>query len=176
MADACLAVEKAVAPRGPGMDRRPLATQYRTALQAGIRTPVPDSPLPEKSTRRRFTAEYKLRILLEADQFTKPGELGDLLRREGLYSSHLCAWRRQRDAGAMAALTPKKRGRKPATDGAVVDENRWLHRENRHLQARLRQAEMIIAMQTKVSDVLGIPLADTHELPGRPDAPQTDVL
>jgi transposase-like protein len=73
---------------------------------------IPSVEVPEKPVRRRFSAEYKLRILAEADSCTESGQLGELLRREGLFSSHLSTWRRQRDEGALAGLTPKRRGRK----------------------------------------------------------------
>jgi transposase len=140
--------------RGGG--EHPLTTGPQVVSEAGRRTEALNPPPPRKPSRRRFTAEYKLRILHEADQCAKPGELGALLRREGLYSSHLCAWRRQREAGVRAALTPKKRGRKPAKRGSLARQNQLLQRETRHLRARLHQAEMIIAMQARVSDILGI--------------------
>jgi transposase-like protein len=110
----------------------------------------------EKAKRRRFEAAYKLRVLAEADRCHEPGELGALLRREGLYSSHLTTWRKQRDAGALEALSPKQRGRKPRRQDAVALENERLVRENRRLAERLRQAEVIIEVQKKVSAMLGI--------------------
>jgi transposase-like protein len=110
----------------------------------------------EKAKRRRFEAAYKLRVLAEADRCHEPGELGALLRREGLYSSHLTTWRKQRDAGALDALSPKQRGRKPRRQDAVALENERLVRENRRLAERLRQAEVIIEVQKKVSEMLGI--------------------
>jgi transposase-like protein len=113
--------------------------------------------VPEKPVRRRFTAEYKLRILREADHRTQPGQLGVLLRREGLYSSHLITWRQQRDEGTLAGLAPKRRGRK-APDAPVIAENDRLRRENQRLTAKLRQAETIIEVQKKLSEILGIPL------------------
>ena len=108
--------------------------------------------------RRRFTAEYKLRVLREADGCTEPGQLGALLRREGLYSSHLTAWRQQRDQGTLAGLAPKQRGRKASPDAPLVAENERLKRENQRLTAKLRQAETIIEVQKKLSEILGIPL------------------
>ena len=128
------------------------------AAAAGNGRPVPDPVVPEKPVRRRFTAEYKLRILREADRSTQPGQLGTLLRREGLYSSHLTAWRQQRDKGTLAGLTPKRRGRKASPDAPLIAENQQLRRENQRLAAKLRQAETIIEVQKKLSEILGIPL------------------
>jgi transposase-like protein len=113
----------------------------------------------EKAQRRRFEATYKLRVLEEADRCAEPGQLGELLRREGLYSSHISVWRRQRDEGALDALGPKKRGRKPKRKDPVTLENERLTRENKRLAERLRQAEAIIEVQKKVSEMLGIPTA-----------------
>ena len=118
---------------------------------------VPDPAVPEKPVRRRFTAEYKLQILQDADRCVEPGQLGALLRREGLYSSHLTTWRRQREAGSLAGLTPKRRGRKPKRNDPLVEQNQRLERENQRLREKLRQAETIIAVQKKLSDALGIP-------------------
>ena len=105
-----------------------------------------------KPVRRRFTAEYKLRILKVADQCS-PGEVGALLRREGLYSSHLTTWRRQRDAGQLAGLTPKPRGPKPDPQ---AEELARLGRENERLQTRLQQAEAIIDAQKKLVQLFGL--------------------
>jgi len=128
------------------------------APAAGNGKAVPDPAVSERPVRRRFTAEYKLRILREADRSTGLGQLGTLLRREGLYSSHLTTWRQQRDAGTLAGLAPKRRGRKPNPDAPLVAENERLRRENQRLAAKLRQAEAIIEVQKKLSEVLGIPL------------------
>jgi len=119
---------------------------------------VPDPEVPDRPIRRRFTAEYKLRILRKADQCAEPGELGALLRREGLYSSHLTVWRRQREEGSLRALEPKKRGRKASGRDPVQRENERLRKENERLAQRLRQAELIIEIQKKASEMLGIPL------------------
>lgn len=116
--------------------------------------------VPEKPVRRRFDAAYKLRILEEADRCTQPGELGQLLRREGLYSSHLSTWRRQREEGTLQGLQPKKRGRKAKRKDRLATENEQLRRENERLAQRLRQAETIIEVQKKVSEMLGIPLPE----------------
>ena len=121
---------------------------------------VPDPEVVPRAKRRQFSAKYKLRILTEADQCTQRGEIGALLRREGLYSSHLTTWRRQRDRGQLAGLTPKKRGRKP--DPQAVELAR-LQRENEQLKARLEQAETIIEVQKKLSQMLGLPPAEKDE-------------
>ncbi len=121
---------------------------------------VQNSPeVIEKASRRRFTAEYKARILDEADRCTEPGQVGELLRREGLYSSHLTNWRRQREAG----LAPKQRGRKPKSNKNEQQELDRLRRENKRLAERLRQAETIIDVQKKVCEMLGIPTAQTDD-------------
>ena len=125
---------------------------------AGNGKPIPDPAVPEKPVRRRFTAEYKLRVLREADGCIGSGQLGELLRREGLYSSHLSAWRQQRDEGTLAGLTSKRRGRKANPDAALIAENERLKRESQRLAAKLRQAETIIEVQKKLSEILGIPL------------------
>jgi transposase-like protein len=111
----------------------------------------------ERPVRRRFTAEYKRAILKEAD-LCSAGEIGALLRREGLYSSHLSSWRRQRDRGELEALTPKKRGRKAKPFSPIAKENERLRRANDALQRRLAQAEIIIEVQKKIAGLLGIPL------------------
>ena len=116
---------------------------------------VPDPEVVEKPKRRRFSAEYRLRIVREADSCKESGEIGALLRREGLYSSLLTAWRRQRDAGALAGLRSKKRGPKAK---AVDPRLKQLERENARLKRRLEQAETIIGIQKKIAGILGIPL------------------
>ena len=127
------------------------------AQQGNEQAGSPGSPeVPEKPARRHFDAAYKQRILEEADGCNQPGELGQLLRREGLYSSLLSTWRRQRDEGVLAGLAPKRRGRKAKRKDAVVQENEQLRRENERLTRRLKQAETIIEVQKKVSEMLGI--------------------
>jgi len=118
----------------------------------------PDPAVPEKPLRRRFDAEYKARILREADQCTQLGQTGALLRREGLYSSHLFLWRKQRDDAALNGLVPKRRGRKPAPDAPLVAENQRLSREVARLHRRLRRTEAILEVQKKLSEILGIEL------------------
>ena len=125
--------------------------------EAGAVPPV-DPEVLERALRRRFTAEYKLRVLREADACREPGEIGALLRREGLYSSHLTMWRRARDEGTLQALTPKKRGRRPKQVDPVQEENARLRRENARLERRLQKAELVIEVQKKVAEILGIPL------------------
>lgn len=116
---------------------------------------APDPEVVAKPKRRRFTAEYRLKILREADACKAPGELGALLRREGLYSSLLSTWRRQREEGALVALRGRKRGPKPkAVDPRVKEQEKQIAR----LQRKLKQAEMIIEVQKKVHEILGIPL------------------
>ncbi len=116
----------------------------------------PDPEVPEKSPRRRFTAKYKLDVLKKADSCTQPGELGALLRREGLYSSNLTSWRRQRDQGVLDAMTPKKRGRKKIEKNTLARENATLQKENERLRRKLKKAEIIIEVQKKISEMLGI--------------------
>jgi transposase len=108
----------------------------------------PNPEVPERAKRRRFSAEYKLRILQEADR-CKVGELGELLRREGLYSSHIVTWRRQRDEGALSALS-KKRGRKAKRSPQEIEIER-LRKDNERLREQRRQLELIVAAQKKVA-------------------------
>lgn len=122
---------------------------------------VPSMPDPEvrpRAKHRRFDAEYKKRILDQADACTRPGEIGALLRREGLYSSLLSKWRQQRAHGTLAALAPKPRGPKPDPQ---ANEIARLRRENERLQERLKKAETIIEVQKKVSQLLGVPTEPT---------------
>lgn len=116
-----------------------------------------------KAARRRFTADEKLRVLREADRCTKSGELSALLRREGLYSSHLSAWRLARRNGELAGLTPRPRGPKAKPvdprDKKLTEQAREIAR----LSARLERAEGLIEVQKKVSQILGIPLASDEQ-------------
>ncbi len=112
-----------------------------------------------KAVRRRFTAEYKLQIVREAEQ-CGPGKIGALLRREGLYSSHLNNWRQQFANGQLAGLTPKKRG--PKVDAQAAELAR-LKRENERLQFKLRQAEAIISAQKKLAELFGMTLNERGE-------------
>ena len=125
----------------------------RSPNGSGAAPPEPDTEVVVRAERRRFSAEYKLRILQEADRCA-PGDLGALLRREGLYSSHLSTWRRQREAGQLASLAAQKRGRK--TDPQATELAR-LQRENAKLQAHLQRAELIIDAQKKLLVLLNQP-------------------
>jgi transposase len=142
-----------------GGARRATGVASASAVEPGARRPDPE--VPAKAQRRRFTAEYKLRIIEEADACREPGEIGALLRREGLYTSHLSIWREQRRAGALTVMA-QPRGRK-AKQSPV--EKRLVHveRENARLREELRQAHVIIAVQKKLSGLLGIPPADAND-------------
>jgi len=115
----------------------------------------PDPEVSARPVRRRFGTEYKLGILREADGCAGPGQVGALLRREGLYSSHLTLWRHQRQHGR---LGPNKRGRKASLPNPLAPRVAELERENRQLTRRLTKAETIIEFQKKLSELLGIPL------------------
>jgi len=116
------------------------------AVRGSAPTP-PDPEVPERAHRRQFTAAYKLRILAEADACSAPGQLGALLRREGLYSSHLSEWRRHRSQGTLVALAPQRRGRPAAPVNAA--ELTRLRQENERLTRQLAAAEAIIEIQKK---------------------------
>jgi transposase len=132
------------------MDTRPEMTM------AGPLTAVPDPAVEAKPQRRRFTAEYKLSILAEVERAKAPGEIGAILRREGLYSSHLVTWRRERDRVATAGLAARKRGPKATLKDPRVTQ---LERENARLRRRNQQVETLIEIQKKASELLGIPLS-----------------
>ena len=129
---------------------------------AGAPQGVPDPAVEVKAKRRRFTAEYKLRILREVDRAKAPGDTGAILRREGLYSSLLTQWRRDRDRVAKAGLAASKRGPKRKVEDPRIKQ---LEREKQRLERKLEKAEAIIAFQKKVAELLGIPLKslDTDE-------------
>lgn len=118
---------------------------------------VPEAEVLPKPKRRTFTAAYKLRLLHEADQCTQPGAVGALLRREGLYSSHLTTWRRQREQGQLQGLSAQKRGRKVSPEDKLRRELAKLHREKEQLEQRLHKAETIIEVQKKLCTLLGLP-------------------
>lgn len=123
------------------------------------RPSVSDPEVPEKARRRRFSARYKLKVLREADRCLESGEVGALLRREGLYWSNLQTWRRQRDEGSLQGLSAKKRGPKSAPSNPLSGKVKELERENRRLQRKLQRAEIMLDIQKKASELLGIPLA-----------------
>ena len=118
----------------------------------------PQSEVLAHATRRRFSAEYKLSILSQADACTETGEIGALLRREGLYSSNLTKWRRQREEGLLGALSPRRRGPKPSDAEAAERRIAQLEWEKERLSRRLAEAEMIIDFQKKVAVLLGVTL------------------
>jgi transposase len=124
---------------------------------------VPDPQVVAKSKRRRFTSKYKLSILEKADQCTGLGEVGALLRREGLYSSHLSTWRKARRDGTLQALAPRKRGPKSNPDAAQAREIATLQKQVNKLQGELSKAHTIIDVQKKLSTILAA-LPNENEL------------
>ncbi len=132
----------------------------KTVATPPVAPPRPDPEVVADAKRRTFSAEYKQRILAEADAATEPGAIGALLRREGLYSSHLVTWRREREAGIRKGLTPRKRGPKSRRN-PQEDELQKLRRENQRLTEELRKAEIIIDVQKKVAALLGRPTPAT---------------
>ncbi len=125
---------------------------------------APAAPDPEVSAvarRRTFTAKYKLQVLREVDACSEPGEISALLRREGLYSSHLSNWRRSRASGELKALSPRKRGRKAKAKSREAFKD--LERENERLRRRLDRAEKLLEIQKKISELLGLPLTSEDD-------------
>jgi transposase-like protein len=133
-----------------------------TQVSKGTKT-VPDPEVREKAVRRKFTAEHKLRILKEAESCKEYGQIGAMLRREGLYSSNLTAWKQQFKKGTLKALSPKKRGPKYKRLDPSAHRVIELERENERLKKKLRQAETIIEVQKKVSEILQISLNGNGE-------------
>lgn len=119
----------------------------------------PNPEVLEQAQRRRFSAAYKRSILEEADGCKELGQIGELLRREGLYSSQLSTWRRQREEGLLMGLNPKTRGRKMAEKSPCDGRIRTLEKENARLRQQLQQAQTIIDVQKKLSELLGAPLS-----------------
>lgn len=132
-----------------------MSTQHDVAV---LRPAVPEVEVVAKATRRRFTAEYKRQILREADRCTEPGAIGALLRREGLYSSHLTTWRAQRERGELAGLTPKKRGPAPQPPNPLAAKVAALERAVSREKARADRAEALVELQKKVAELLGTSL------------------
>lgn len=125
-----------------------------------------DPQVPAKAARRRFSGEYKQRIVREADAARDAGEIGMLLRREGLYSSHLVTWRRARERGELAGLSPKRRGRKEKAVNPLAKRVVELERDKQRLELRLKQAELLLEIQKKASQLLEIPLASRDDEDG----------
>jgi transposase len=141
-------------PAGPDAEGARRATGV-AGLAGTSRATAPDPEVPAKVQRRQFTAEYRRRILRETDACTKRGALGALLRREGLYSSHLVNWRRQRDQGELVVGRARKRG---PTATPIDPRVKHLEVENGRLQRKLARAETIITLQKKIAEILGIAL------------------
>ena len=142
-------------PGGRGASRR--GPQGRSQPR-GPQRPTPDPEVVAKPKRRKFTAQYRLRILEEAESCTQPGEVGRLLRREGLYSSHLTEWRRARREGSLQGLTPSKRGRKPAERNPLSAKVHELEAKVARLEKELHTAHTILDVQGKVAGLLGFSL------------------
>lgn len=157
-------VVEALGEETPGA-RRASGVSSPSADPVAVPAAAADPEVVATAQRRRFTARYKLGVLAEADR-CEPGQLGALLRREGLYSSHLTCWRRQREAGALAALSERPRGRPARVPEALRLQVAALERENERLRQRLLQAETIIDVQKKLSCLLGM----EPNLPARTDA------
>lgn len=144
----------------PGGEERTLSAEAEgarraTGVSAGGGVEVPDPEVPAKAKRRQFSAEYRLGILKEVDGCKTPGDVGALLRREGLYSSNLVTWRRQREARALTGMKAQKRGPKGRSEDPRLKQQ---EREIARLRHRLKQAETVIEVQKKVAEILGIPL------------------
>jgi len=140
-----------------------VADSVRGDITAGRAAPRPNPEVVARAKRRRYTAEFKQRILAEADAAKGSGEIGAVLRRNGLYSSHLVKWRRERAAGIVDGLTPQKRGPKSKAN-PLTGENQKLRQDNERLADRLRKAEIVIDVQKKVAMLLGYPLQETETL------------
>jgi transposase len=122
----------------------------------------PDPEVLARPKRRTYTGEYKQQVLAEAEGARGAGEIGAVLRRHGLYSSHLSKWRMERKTGIQRGLAPQKRGPKSRTNPLTV-ENQKLRRDNERLTDRLRKAEIVIDVQKKVAMLLGLPIAEPEE-------------
>jgi transposase len=131
-------------------------------IEGGRGAPRPNPEVLARAKRRTYTGEYKQQVLAEADAARGSGEIGAVLRRHGLYSSHLTKWRQERKAGILEGLAPQKRGPKSKVNPLTV-ENQKLRRDNERLTDRLRKAEIVIDVQKKVATLLGLPIAETEE-------------
>lgn len=140
----------------------PKTAASQDGVESGARS---DPEVLEKPQRRRFSAAYKARIVQEAEACTECGQVGALLRREGLYSSYLSKWRRQYREGGRGALGDDKRGRKRRRN-PLEAENEKLRKKTARLERALAQANTIIEFQKKFAEVLGIPLSSAEEQEG----------
>jgi transposase len=127
-------------------------------------SPSPDPEVPARPVRRVYSAEFKRQVLKEVDACTEFGEIGAVLRRHGLYSSHLKTWREQRERGELSGLAPQKRGRKPTPKNPLADEVARLERELRRATARAERAEGLVEVQKKLAELLGEELPSEEEL------------
>lgn len=152
---------------GVGEEERSVVERSGTERSDDSPTPARQNPTPlsapnpevlEKPKSRRYTAEYKLRIVAEADRCDQRGQTGALLRREGLYSSHLCQWRAQRNAGALGALKAHKRGPAVAVPNPLAREVAQLQKDKTRLEKKLQRAETIIEFQKKIAALLDLPM------------------
>ncbi len=153
--------ERSEDERSGGSSSKIAAGSRSVGADAPPATPA-DPEVPAQARRRTYTAEYKLQILKQGDMCKEPGQLGALLRREGLYHSNLITWRHQREEGTLKALSPKKRGRKAQPPNPLAARVAELEREKRKLEQRLKKAETIIEIQKKTSELLGIPLSQSN--------------
>jgi transposase-like protein len=147
-------------PRVEEMEGARRATGISSTLGlrgSGVKTVVPNPEVPEKARRRSYTAEYKRLILREAEICKEQGQVGALLRREGLYSSNLTAWRHQVERGTLEALSSKKRGPKARKPDPSVRRITEQEKEIQKLRARLRKAELIIDAQKKMAEIFQLP-------------------
>jgi transposase-like protein len=129
----------------------------------GARPAPPSTEVTERPIRRQFTAAYKLSIVQEADRCTEFGQIGAMLRREGLYHSHLDKWRKLRASGDLESLTPRKRGPKSVAPNLLSKEIEQLRRENAKLEKKLKKAQLVIEFQKKVAALLKMPLDETDD-------------
>jgi hypothetical protein len=143
--------------------RRATGVPPAATASEGLNRSVPDPEVPEKKLRRKFTAKYKLDILEDADKCIEAGEIGALLRREGLYSSYLRTWKKQKENGLLEVMSPKKRGRKEKEKNPLAQKVAKLEREIERLKGKLKKAEIIIDVQKKISEILGISQEETED-------------
>lgn len=148
----------------PKASPSPESASGQVAAGAPARSePVPDPEVVERPLRRRFTAEFKRQVLAELDSCSASGDIGALLRRHGLYSSHLVTWRNQRATGELAGLAPKKRGRKPEPKNPLAEKNAKLERGLARMTARAERAERLVELQKKIAELFG------EKLPSDPE-------